>query len=106
MKRKAHSRLGYDDRIVLYGSADADDLVIAYATTIHKAQGSEYTCVIIPVHTQHYNMLARNLLYTAVTRGKRLVITIGSARAVKLSVENSRSRTRFTRFAQRLVGQV
>jgi exodeoxyribonuclease V alpha subunit len=99
-------QVGYDDRIVLYNSSDADDLVIAYATTIHKAQGSEYTCVIVPVHTQHYVMLARNLLYTAVTRGKRLVLTIGSAKAVKLSVENSRSRTRFTRFAQRLVGQL
>ena len=96
-------QVGYDDRVVLYSSSEADDLVIAYATTIHKAQGSEYTSVILPVHTQHYVMLARNLLYTAVTRGKRLVLTIGSARAVKLSVENSRSKTRFTRFAQRLV---
>jgi exodeoxyribonuclease V alpha subunit len=104
-EKEGSFQVGYDDRIVLYGSADADDLVIAYATTIHKAQGSEYTCVIVPVHTQHYVMLARNLLYTAVTRGKRLVLTIGSARAVRLSVENSRSRTRFTRFAQRLVGQ-
>jgi exodeoxyribonuclease V alpha subunit len=97
-------QVGYDDRVVLYSSSEADDLVIAYATTIHKAQGSEYTSVILPVHTQHYVMLARNLLYTAVTRGKRLVLTIGSARAVKLSVENSRSKTRFTRFTQRLVG--
>jgi exodeoxyribonuclease V alpha subunit len=105
-EKEGSFQVGYDDRIVLYSSSEADDLVIAYATTIHKAQGSEYTCVIVPVHTQHYVMLARNLLYTAVTRGKRLVLTIGSARAVRLSVENSRSRTRFTRFAQRLVGQV
>ncbi|HVN70560.1 MAG TPA: ATP-binding domain-containing protein, partial [Desulfomonilia bacterium] len=93
----------YDDRIVLYNAADADDLVVSYATTIHKAQGSEYTSVVLPIHTQHYVMLARNLLYTAVTRGKSMVLTIGSARAVKLGVENSRSRTRFTRFARRLV---
>jgi exodeoxyribonuclease V alpha subunit len=105
-EKEGSFHVGYDDRIVLYSSADADDLVIAYATTIHKAQGSEYTCVIVPVHTQHYVMLARNLLYTAVTRGKRLVLTIGSARAVRLSVENNRSRKRFTRFAQRLMGQV
>jgi exodeoxyribonuclease V alpha subunit len=105
-EKEGSFQVGYDDRIVLYSSSEADDLVIAYATTIHKAQGSEYTCVIVPVHTQHYVMLARNLLYTAVTRGKRLVLTIGSERAVRLSVENSRSRTRFTRFAQRLVGQV
>jgi exodeoxyribonuclease V alpha subunit len=62
--------------------------------------------VILPLHTQHYVMLARNLLYTAVTRGKRLVVTVGSARAVRLSVENSRSKKRFTRFAQRLTGEV
>jgi exodeoxyribonuclease V alpha subunit len=104
-EKEGSFQVGYDDRVVLYSPSDADDLVIAYATTIHKAQGSEYTCVIVPVHTQHYVMLARNLLYTAVTRGKRLVLTIGSARAVRLGVENSRSRTRFTRFAQRLVGQ-
>jgi exodeoxyribonuclease V alpha subunit len=93
----------FDDQVVLYSSADVEDLVIAYATTIHKAQGSEYTSVILPVHTQHYVMLARNLLYTAVTRGKRLVLTVGSTRAVKLSVENSRSRMRYTRLAQRLL---
>ncbi len=96
----------YDDRIVSYSSADVDDLVVAYATTIHKAQGSEYTSVILPIHTQHYVMLARNLLYTAVTRGKRLVVTVGSARAIRLSVENSRSKKRFTRLAQRLTGEV
>lgn len=98
-------QVAYDGRIVFYAPADADDLVVAYATTIHKAQGSEYPAVILPIHTQHSVMLARNLLYTAVSRGKRLVVTIGSARAVRLSVENSRSRTRYTRFAGRLSGK-
>ncbi|HOS96912.1 MAG TPA: ATP-dependent RecD-like DNA helicase [Deltaproteobacteria bacterium] len=92
----------FDDRVVFYHAADAEDLVVAYATTIHKAQGSEYPAVVLPVHTQHYVMLARNLLYTAVTRGRDLVLTIGSARALRLGVENSRSRTRFTRFGRRL----
>jgi len=95
----------FDDRIVMYSAADLEDLVVAYATTIHKAQGSEYTSVILPVHTQHYVMLARNLLYTAVTRGKRLVLTVGSTRAVKLGVENSGSKKRFTRLAHRLAGR-
>jgi exodeoxyribonuclease V alpha subunit len=92
----------FDDRIITYSPADIEDLAVAYATTIHKAQGSEYTSVILPVHTQHYVMLARNLLYTAVTRGKRLVLTVGSNRAVRLGVENSGSKKRFTRLAHRL----
>jgi len=103
--RDGSFQVAYDDRIVFYAPADADDLVVAYATTIHKAQGSEYPAVLMPIHPQHSVMLARNLLYTAVSRGKRLVVTIGSARAVRLSVENSRSRTRFTRFARRLSGK-
>ena len=103
-EKEGSFQVGYDGRIVPYSVSDADDLVVAYATTIHKAQGSEYPAVIIPVHTQHYVMLARNLFYTAVSRGKRLVVTIGSQRAVRLGVENSRSRARFTRFAARLAG--
>lgn len=95
----------YDDRVVMYSPADLEDLAVAYATTIHKAQGSEYTSVILPVHTQHYVMLARNLLYTAVTRGKKLVLTVGSLRAVKIGVENSGSRKRFTLLAHRLAGR-
>jgi exodeoxyribonuclease V alpha subunit len=95
-------QVGFDDRIVHYNAADAEDLLMAYATTIHKAQGSEYPAVVLPVHTQHAVMLARNLLYTAVSRGRDLVVTIGSARALRLGVENSRSRTRFTRFGRRL----
>jgi exodeoxyribonuclease V alpha subunit len=78
---------------------------IPHTTGLNQATPYKFTSVILPVHTQHYVMLAKNLLYTAVTRGKRLVLTIGSARAVKLSVENSRSRKRFTRFTQRLVGE-
>lgn len=97
-------QVGYDDGVVLYASSDVDDLVVAYATTIHKAQGSEYPAVVLPVHTQHYVMLARSLLYTAITRGRRLVVTIGSERAIRLGVENSRSRRRYTRFARRLMG--
>ena len=63
-----------------------DELVLAYATTIHKAQGSEYPAVVIPLSTQHYAMLARNLLYTGVTRGKQLVVLVGQRRALAIAV--------------------
>ena len=71
--RRRRCRCSFDDRVVDYGLDELDELVLAYAATVHKSQGSEYPAVVIPVHTQHYVMLQRNLLYTAVTRGKRLV---------------------------------
>jgi exodeoxyribonuclease V alpha subunit len=67
----------FDGRSVTYGFGDLDTLIPAYAATIHKSQGSEYPAVVIPVMTQHYTMLQRNLLYTGVTRGKRLVVLVG-----------------------------
>src|SRR4029078_8006025 len=72
----------FDDRSVEYGLDELDTLTLAYAATVHKAQGSQYPAVVIPVHTQHYVMLQRNLLYTAVTRGKRLVVLVGSRKAL------------------------
>lgn len=92
----------FEDRAVSYEFADLDELVPAYACSIHKSQGSEYTCVVIPLHTQHYVMLQRNLLYTAVTRGKRLVVIVGSRRALMIAVKNSKLRERFTRLKERL----
>ena len=76
----------FDGREVSYGFGELDELVLAYATTIHKSQGSEYPAVVIPVTTQHYTMLARNLLYTGVTRGKRLVVLIGQRKALAIAV--------------------
>jgi exodeoxyribonuclease V alpha subunit len=70
----------FDSREVIYGFTELDELVLAYATTIHKSQGSEYPAVVIPLTTQHYVMLQRNLVYTGVTRGKRLVVLVGSGR--------------------------
>ena len=67
----------FDGRVLTYGFGELDTLVPAYAATIHKSQGSEYPAVVIPVLTQHYAMLQRNLLYTGVTRGKRLVVLVG-----------------------------
>jgi exodeoxyribonuclease V alpha subunit len=72
----------FDDREVTYGFGELDELVLAYATTIHKSQGSEYPAVVIPLSTQHYPMLQRNLVYTGVTRGKRLVVLIGQRKAL------------------------
>jgi len=95
-------RIRYDDRQVLYEYADLDELTLAYACSIHKAQGSEYTCVVIPIHTQHYVMLQRNLLYTGITRGRRLVVLVGSRRALSIAVKNQRIEKRFTRLADRL----
>jgi exodeoxyribonuclease V alpha subunit len=78
----------FDGRSVTYGFGELDMLVPAYATTIHKSQGSEYPAVVIPVMTQHYAMLQRNLLYTGVTRGKRLVVLVGQKKAVAIAVRN------------------
>ena len=78
----------FDGRAVTYGFGELDTLVPAYAATIHKSQGSEYPAVVIPVLTQHYAMLQRNLLYTGVTRGKRLVVLVGQRKAVAIAVRN------------------
>jgi exodeoxyribonuclease V alpha subunit len=98
------SELGvrFDGRLVRIPHTDLDDLISAYACTIHKSQGSEYPAVIIVLHHQHHVMLQRNLLYTAVTRGKRLVVVIGSRRALHRAVSNATQRRRFTLLADRL----
>jgi exodeoxyribonuclease V alpha subunit len=87
----------FDGRTVTYGFGELDMLVPAYATTIHKSQGSEYPAVLIPVLTQHYAMLQRNLLYTGVTRGKRLVVLVGQKKAVAIAVRNVSGRRRWSK---------
>jgi len=89
--------VSFDGRAVSYGFGELDELVLAYATTIHKAQGSEYPAVVIPLSTQHYTMLARNLLYTGLTRGKRLVVLVGQRRALAIAVRNQGGRKRWSR---------
>ncbi|HEY0556284.1 MAG TPA: ATP-dependent RecD-like DNA helicase [Thermoanaerobaculia bacterium] len=93
-----------DHREVVYDFGSIDELTLAYACSIHKSQGSEYPCVVIPLHTTHYVMLQRNLLYTALTRAKRLAILVGEERALRVAVGNKRVRPRFTRLAERLGG--
>ncbi|MGK7871402.1 SF1B family DNA helicase RecD2 [Falsiroseomonas sp. E2-1-a20] len=90
----------FDGRPVVYGFGELDELVLAYATTIHKAQGSEYPAVVIPLTTQHYAMLARNLLYTGVTRGKRLVVLVGQRRALAIAVKNANGRRRWSKLRE------
>ena len=90
----------FDGRFVKYGFGELDMLVLAYAATIHKGQGSEYPAVIIPILTQHYAMLQRNLLYTGVTRGKRLVVLVGQRKAIAIAVRNVSGRRRWSKLAE------
>jgi exodeoxyribonuclease V alpha subunit len=93
----------FDGRAVTYLFGELDTLVLAYATTIHKSQGSEYPAVIIPVLTQHYAMLQRNLLYTGITRGKQLVVLVGQRKAVAIAVKNVSGRKRWSKLDEWLV---
>ncbi len=92
----------FDARKVVYDFRELDELVLSYAITIHKSQGSEYPCVIIPLHTQHYVLLQRSLIYTAITRAKKLVIVLGTKKALSLAVSRSESRERVTTLSERL----
>ncbi len=92
----------FEGRTVAYESSDLDDVVLAYAVSVHKAQGSEYPAVVVPLLTQHYIMLQRNLIYTAVTRGRRLVVLVGSRQAMRLGLRNAGVARRCTRLQERL----
>ncbi|WP_233856597.1 ATP-dependent RecD-like DNA helicase [Cereibacter sphaeroides] len=96
---EAELAVDFDGRTVSYAFGELDALVPAYATTIHKSQGSEYPAVVIPVMTQHFTMLQRNLLYTGVTRGRKLVVLVGQPKAVAMAVKNVTGRRRWSRLA-------
>ena len=96
----------FDGRSVTYGFGELDTLVPAYAASIHKSQGSEYPAVVIPVMTQHYAMLQRNLLYTGVTRGKRLVVLVGQKKAIAIAVRNVSGRRRWSKLNEWLCSGV
>ena len=95
----------FDGRSVTYSFGELDTLVPAYAATIHKSQGSEYPAVVIPLMTQHYAMLQRNLLYTGITRGKRLVVLVGQKKAVAIAVRNASGRRRWSKLQAWLSGE-
>ncbi len=80
----------FDDRMVKYDFGELDEVSLAYAVTIHKSQGSEFPAVVIPLATQHYMLLQRNLIYTGITRGKRLVVLVGQKKALGIAVRNDR----------------
>ncbi|MCU0507005.1 MAG: AAA family ATPase [Anaerolineae bacterium] len=91
-----------EDRLISYDFLELDELVHAYAVSVHKSQGSEFPAVVIPLLPTHYMMLQRNLLYTAVTRAQKLVVLVGTPRAVAIAVQNDRSRQRYSGLAERL----
>lgn len=91
-----------DGRLVIYPFSDLDELTLAYACSIHKSQGSEYPCVVLPLHTQHWVLLQRNLLYTAITRGKKLVVLVGSRRALVQATRHQTTHRRRTLLVERL----
>ena len=95
-------RIRFASREVAYDYGELDEIALAYAITIHKAQGSEFPAVVIPVATQHYMMLQRNLIYTGVTRGKQLVVLTGQGKALAMAVRNNRTERRFSGLLARL----
>lgn len=88
--------VGFDDKLVTYDFSELDELILAYAVSVHKYQGSEYPCIIIPVHMSHFKLLHRNLLYTAVTRGKKYVVLIGTKQAIAMCIKNEEVLKRYT----------
>jgi len=92
----------FDERQVPYDVSELDELVLAYACTIHKSQGSEYPIVVMPFMMTHYIMLQRNLLYTGVTRAKKILVLVGERKAVRLAIRNNRAVDRNTLLARRL----
>jgi exodeoxyribonuclease V alpha subunit len=94
----------FDDRLVVYDYGELDEVSLAYAVTIHKAQGSEFPAVVIPVAMQHYMLLQRNLIYTGITRAKRLLVVVGQKKALGLAVRNDQARKRYSGLLSSLKG--
>jgi exodeoxyribonuclease V alpha subunit len=92
----------YEDRFVDYDWSELDELVLAYAISIHKSQGSEYPAVVVPILPQHYIMLQRNLLHTAITRAKKLLVLVGARKAIAIAIYNNKVQHRYTGLADRL----
>jgi exodeoxyribonuclease V alpha subunit len=95
-------RVNFEGRLVTYDWAESDQLVLAYCISVHKSQGAEFPCVVMPLITQHYMMLQRNLLYTAVTRARQLCVLVGNRKAVAMAVRNDKVARRYTALDWRL----
>ena len=96
-------KVDFYDKLVEYESDELDEINLAYATSVHKSQGSEYPVVVIPLHTSHYLLLHRSILYTAVTRGKKLVVLVGSRKALAMAIRNVRLERRNTGLKEKLI---
>ena len=94
--------ISFDGRAIAYDYTDLDEIVLAYAVSVHKSQGSEYPSVVIPILTQHYMLLQRNLIYTAVTRARDLVVMVGTMKALAIGVNNDKTQRRYTGLRHRL----
>ena len=94
--------MAFDSNVVEYTRGALDEVMHAYAITVHKSQGSEYPAVVIPLHTQHYPMLQRNLVYTALTRARRLVVLVGAKKALAMAIGNARVRRRWSGLPERI----
>ena len=94
--------VNFEGRNVTYEFSGLDEIILAYAISVHKSQGSEYPVVIIPILTQHYILLQRNLIYTAVTRGRDLVVMVGTRKALAIGINNDKTKRRFTYLRYRL----
>ena len=103
-RENGSAKVDFLDKIVEYESDDLDEISLAYATSVHKSQGSEYPAVVIPLHTSHYLMLHRSILYTAVTRGKKTVVLVGSRKALAIAIRNFRVEKRNTGLREKLTG--
>ncbi len=95
--------IDFDGKPIIYDFSELDEVVLAYAISVHKSQGSEYPAVIMPVTTQHYMLLQRNLIYTGITRAKKLVVLVGTKKALAIAIKNNKPQMRFTYLRERLI---
>jgi exodeoxyribonuclease V alpha subunit len=100
--QKNRLSVNYEGRVVDYDYAETDELTLAYAISVHKAQGSEYPAVIVPLTTQHYMLLQRNVLYTAITRGIKVVIMVGTQKALNIALSNDKPQKRLSGLSFRI----
>ncbi|MCP4443188.1 MAG: ATP-dependent RecD-like DNA helicase [Aureispira sp.] len=103
VEHEVHIR--FDDRVVKYGFSEMDEVVLAYAVSVHKYQGSECPCIVMPIHTTHFALLFKNLLYTGITRGKKLVVLIGTAKAIHIALKKDQTTARYTGLKSVLIAQ-
>jgi exodeoxyribonuclease V alpha subunit len=103
-RKNSRLMVDYDGRIVTYDATEMNEITLAYAISVHKSQGSEYPAVIVPITTQHFALLQRNLLYTAITRGEKLVVLIGTQKALQIALQNDRPQKRISNLIDRLKG--